>query len=296
MHPYQYVEQNPILYWDPLGMNSEPWEIEGPSEADEATWLEDPNAWCAPGEECVAGETVEIVDSAPVVSEGAWGAASKIGGRYYVQRAGQPWRRVGFNEYLMADSTITSYGTGRGNSHVLGAGRVVNGIAAVTIVTVGVMGGAWAGTAIWGSPSITSLPVNWIAPATGAGGAGLAKAGDIALGIKQSGLADFAQNVGASHCCQWQGLGLYDPAVEGWGAAFTQAVTRTLQGGGRIHFSLDGLKISEALAGPIDEWVGRYTAWELQQVVTNPVLRAATTFYENGVECTAARLAELGLL
>ena len=99
---------------------------------------------------------------------------------------------------------------------------------------------------------------------------------DIALGIAEPGGRAFAESVGAAFFRDWQALGLFDRAtVQGWGGAFEQAVGTTLRAGGRIHFDLTGLRIEEALAGDASTWVGRYTAWELQQVVANPAYRAA---------------------
>jgi hypothetical protein len=72
-------------------------------------------------------------------------------------------------------------------------------------------------------------------------------------------------------------------------------MARTLASGGSIHFELAGLNVGEALAGDASTWVGRYTAWELQQVVASPALRGATTFYLDGVAQTAAQLSALGL-
>lgn len=71
-------------------------------------------------------------------------------------------------------------------------------------------------------------------------------------------------------------------------------MTRTIAGGGKVRFNLQGVNVSEALAGDPNMWVGRYTAWELQQVVSNPSYRAATTFYNTG-HLSAAEKAALGL-
>ncbi len=92
---------------------------------------------------------------------------------------------------------------------------------------------------------------------------------DIALGLKDQDLIAFASAVNAAEMSRWRELGLYDEDVEGWGHAFQQAVERTLSAGGKIHFNLTGLDIAEALAGDPGCWVGRYTAWELQQIVGN---------------------------
>jgi hypothetical protein len=85
---------------------------------------------------------------------------------------------------------------------------------------------------------------------------------DIALGMQSGddipGLEWFAAQVNALPMSRWLEVGLYDDDVEGWGPAFHQAVTRTLDAGYRIHFSLDGVSIREALGGDSALWVGRY--------------------------------------
>ncbi len=48
---------------------------------------------------------------------------------------------------------------------------------------------------------------------------------DIACGMKDAGLADFAARVNATHVDQWLALGLFDEGLEGWGSAFLQVVT-----------------------------------------------------------------------
>lgn len=118
---------------------------------------------------------------------------------------------------------------------------------------------------------------------------------DIACGIKDAGLAEFARAVSATQMSDWRDLGLYDEDVEGWGQAFEQVVTRTLTAGGLIHFSLDQMNIAEALAGDPNEFVGRYTAYELQQVVLNPSWFAATRFYLSRVQLTDAEVNALGV-
>ena len=118
---------------------------------------------------------------------------------------------------------------------------------------------------------------------------------DIALGTQKSGAAEWAASRGVAYFKDWKALGLYDSNVRGWGEAFHQAMGRTIAGGGKVHFELADLNVAEALAGDSSMWVGRYTAWELQQVVANPAYRAATTFYMKGVEMKAGALKALGL-
>lgn len=94
---------------------------------------------------------------------------------------------------------------------------------------------------------------------------------------------------------QWRDLGLFDDDVEGWGQAFAQVTSRTIAAGGHIHFDLTGMDIADALRGDPDEFVGRYTAWELQQVVRYNDLYKHTTFYLNDEVLDARRLGELGI-
>jgi RHS repeat-associated protein len=118
-------------------------------------------------------------------------------------------------------------------------------------------------------------------------------AGKIALGHFHAGLEQFAESMGASQSRQWQSLGLFDEGLPGWGSAFEQAMNRTIQGGGRVLFNLTGVNIPEALSGDASVWVGRYTQWELQQVVGNPTYRAATDFYLNGSKLSPAEAGQL---
>lgn len=71
---------------------------------------------------------------------------------------------------------------------------------------------------------------------------------DIACGLQEAGLREFASRCNALPMSEWAAMGLYDAnSVEGWGQAFVQAVTRTLDAGGRIHFDLTGLEACEIL-------------------------------------------------
>jgi hypothetical protein len=118
---------------------------------------------------------------------------------------------------------------------------------------------------------------------------------DIALGIA-SGLECFAARVNASYMSQWRDMGLFDQNVEGWGQAFEQVMTRTLTAGGRVHFNLTNLDVREALAGDPEFWVGRYTAWELQQIVRNKAWFDKTSFYLNEVALTSDQIIALGIV
>jgi hypothetical protein len=94
---------------------------------------------------------------------------------------------------------------------------------------------------------------------------------------------------------QWREMELFDQDVQGWGQAFEQVVSRTLARRGRIHFNLTGIDIQEALRGDPEVWVGRYTAWELQQIIRRPEWFHQTTFYRDGLQLTAAETAALGV-
>ena len=62
-----------------------------------------------------------------------------------------------------------------------------------------------------------------------------------------------------------------------------------------VHFNLTGLDIADALAGDPNRWVGRYTAWELQQIVRRADWFERTTFYIDGVALTSEMKASVGL-
>lgn len=94
---------------------------------------------------------------------------------------------------------------------------------------------------------------------------------------------------------QWKELGLYDADLPGFPAAFKQTLTRTLARGGRIHFNLDDLDVGRALAGNPDEWMERWTAWELQQIVRNPSWFKSTTFYQGGRALNTHEVESLGI-
>ena len=93
---------------------------------------------------------------------------------------------------------------------------------------------------------------------------------------------------------QWAEMGLYEDA-EGWGSAFRQVMVNTLKRGGRVHFNLDGVDVADALAGDPNEFVGRYTAYELQQIVGNAEWFSATTFYLNEKLLTGGELEKIGI-
>jgi hypothetical protein len=117
---------------------------------------------------------------------------------------------------------------------------------------------------------------------------------DIALGINRAGLKDFAKRLNASYMSQWAQMGLYEDA-EGWGSAFYQVMVNTLKRGGHVHFNLDGVDVADALAGDANEFVGRYTAYELQQIVGNADWFDATTFYLHEKSLTNEELIQVGI-
>jgi hypothetical protein len=118
---------------------------------------------------------------------------------------------------------------------------------------------------------------------------------DIALGMQELGLQAFANKVNALSMSEWTKHGLFDEDEDSWGRAFEQALTRTLACGGRFHFDLSGLNIAEALAGDPEIWVGRYTAWELQQIIRNSTWFSNTLFYLNGKQLLARELDSIGI-
>jgi hypothetical protein len=125
---------------------------------------------------------------------------------------------------------------------------------------------------------------------------------DIALGMQEQeeekeALAEFARIVNASWMGEWADLGFYEVGeFEGWGGAFYRVLEITQQRGGRIHFNLTGLDIKDALAGDPAVWVGRYTAWELQQIVLRRDLFDVTHFYLDGNRLTAEEADNLGIV
>ena len=120
---------------------------------------------------------------------------------------------------------------------------------------------------------------------------------DIACGKQHAGLEEFAANVSAASMQQWRALGLYNPlTVSGWGEAFFQVVNNTLAAGGKVHFNLDGVDVVEALAGDPNEFVGRYTEFELQQIILNADWFKNTRFYLDGKVLTIEQLEAIGII
>jgi hypothetical protein len=125
---------------------------------------------------------------------------------------------------------------------------------------------------------------------------------DIALGLQdqddeEEALAAFAKAVNASWMGEWSDLGFYEEGeFAGWGAAFYRVLEVTRARVGRIHFNLTGLDIRDALAGDPETWVGRYTAWELQQIVLRQDLFDMTDFYLNGRRITRDETEQFGIV
>jgi len=114
---------------------------------------------------------------------------------------------------------------------------------------------------------------------------------DLALGI-QNNLDDFSDAVGGTPFQYWKQLNLYDNTAIRWPQAFEQALNSTE---GAIHFNLNGLDIPNALAGDPTDWLGRYTAWELQAIIRNESWLSRTLFYLDGRMLTSDELIELGI-
>ena len=55
------------------------------------------------------------------------------------------------------------------------------------------------------------------------------------------------------------------------------------------------MDIAEAFKGDPDVFVGRYTSWELQQIVCNDTWFVNTLFYLDGILQTPQQLAEMGI-
>jgi hypothetical protein len=128
----------------------------------------------------------------------------------------------------------------------------------------------------------------------------LQKAGPVSvtLGLSNNGGASQATAIltKAPYYAEWEAAFIYNSKnFEGWGAAFKYVTDKVMATKGSIHFELSGLNIGEALSGNPSIFVGRYTSYELQQIIANPKLFSNTTFYMNVVEQTAEQLAKLGI-
>lgn len=121
---------------------------------------------------------------------------------------------------------------------------------------------------------------------------------DIALGVnQQQELEIFIENVRSWIYKNWDIVGLYNTTKNyGWGRVFYDSLFSCIANGGKINFNLDGLDIAKALNDPdYMTWVGRYTAWELQQIVRNPVFLDNTVFYLGGRILSKEEVLALGI-
>jgi hypothetical protein len=122
---------------------------------------------------------------------------------------------------------------------------------------------------------------------------------DIALGLDTiegvPALDNFAHSLGAYRDHTWRGIGLHDAPPNRFDIAFEQSLNTCISRGGRIKFNLDSINIDQALSGDPNIRVGRYTEWELQQIVRSQSWFEATDFYLNGQQLTASELLEFGI-
>jgi len=126
----------------------------------------------------------------------------------------------------------------------------------------------------------------------------LTKTISVTIGRKYEGVAaNTAEKVGAPYYTEWEQAGIYNiKDFEGWGEAFKYVTNKVISSKGKIHFELAGIDIRKALAGNPTEFVGRYTEYELQQVILDLNLFKNTEFYLNGVKQTANDLKNLGVI
>jgi RHS repeat-associated protein len=113
-------------------------------------------------------------------------------------------------------------------------------------------------------------------------------------------LENFAKNVGGHRYRDWAKVGLTDEI--NFVNKFYQATYRTIQDGGRIKFNLDFLNLDDALSKPrfFDPYNfngrgGRFTDWELQQVIHNKLLYENTDFYIGLERLSSRDLVEFGI-
>jgi RHS repeat-associated protein len=88
LHPYQYARQNPLLYWDPLGLDADPIEVPGETIEIEGTWS---GELAAPGNELTGLEWVGHV--------GFMTVGTGRDTQYYLQR-GRGFERVSQFDYM----------------------------------------------------------------------------------------------------------------------------------------------------------------------------------------------------
>jgi hypothetical protein len=72
-------------------------------------------------------------------------------------------------------------------------------------------------------------------------------------------------------------------------------MNKTIEGGGKVHFELEGVNIERAIKGNPAEFAGRYTEWELQTITRRPDFFKATKFYKNGRPLSSEEVQRLGI-
>jgi RHS repeat-associated protein len=103
----------------------------------------------------------------------------------------------------------------------------------------------------------------------------------IALGKVKSGLGDFSKKYDMIDYNNWEKFFKFtDEVLVSWPEGFRQALNKTIEGGGKIVFRLDGVDIEAAKKGFIDfteakravnenGTLGKITEWELSQIIRN---------------------------
>ncbi len=76
-------------------------------------------------------------------------------------------------------------------------------------------------------------------------------------------------------------------------------MNKTIGGGKKAHFELEGVNINDALTGNPAKWITdagtRYTEWELQTIMRRPDFFKNTEFYLKGKKLTPAEVEGLGI-
>jgi hypothetical protein len=136
--------------------------------------------------------------------------------------------------------------------------------------------------------------VGEVAPA-----AGSSSVPEIVLGKQGGPVERLAEQVGGQHFKQAGAAGVFDPAAGGWGSAFVKWMNKTIGGGKKAHFELEGVNINDALTGNPAKWITdagtRYTEWELQTIMRRPDFFKNTEFYLKGKKLTPAEVEGLGI-
>jgi hypothetical protein len=95
----------------------------------------------------------------------------------------------------------------------------------------------------------------------------------------------------------WKLAGLCDKGVKSFDIALQQTLDNVVSRGGRVKFNLDSLDVAKALAGDATAMgrFGRYTEWELQQIVRNKRWLGATDFFLDSKKLTESEILPLGI-